>query len=36
MWRSKKHNVVSKSSVEAKFILIAFGICELLWMKIVL
>jgi hypothetical protein len=36
MWRSKKHNVVSRSSVEAKFILIAFGICELLWMKIVL
>lgn len=35
-WRSKKQNVVSRSSAEAKFISIAFGISELLWMKNVL
>ena len=35
-WRSKKQNVVSRSSAEAKFISISFGISELLWMKNVL
>ena len=35
-WRSKKQSVVSRSSAEAEFRLMALGICELLWMKIIL
>ena len=35
-WRSKKQNVVAWSSVEAEFRAMAQGICELLWMKIIL
>jgi len=35
-WRSKKHNVVSRSSAEAEFRSMTLGICELLWIKIVL
>lgn len=35
-WRSKKQNVVSRSSAEAEFRSMALGICELLWMKIIL
>jgi hypothetical protein len=34
-WRSKKQNV-SRSSAEAEFKSMALGICELLWMKIIL
>lgn len=33
-WRSKKQNVVARSSVEAKFR--AHGVCELLWLPIIL
>ena len=35
-WRSKKQNIVARSSAEAEFRSMAHGICELLWMKIVL
>ncbi|RVW64248.1 Retrovirus-related Pol polyprotein from transposon RE1 [Vitis vinifera] len=35
-WRSKKHNVVARSSAEAEFRAMAQGVCELLWLKIVL
>ena len=35
-WRSKKQNVVVHSSAEGEFRAMAQGICELLWMKIVL
>ena len=35
-WRSKKQNVVSRSSAEAEFRAMAQGVCELLWMKIIL
>lgn len=33
--RSKKQSMVARSSVEAEFRVMALGICELLWMKIV-
>ena len=36
IWRSKKRNIVARSSAEAKFGSMALGICELLWFKIVL
>ncbi|CAH9070189.1 unnamed protein product [Cuscuta europaea] len=32
-WRSKKQNVVARSSVESEFRAMANGICELLWIK---
>ena len=32
-WRSKKQNVVAKSSAEVEFRAIAHGICEALWIK---
>ena len=32
-WKSKKQNVVARSSVEAEFRSIAHGICEVLWNK---
>lgn len=35
-WRSKKQNVVARSSAEAEFRVMASGICELLWIKIIL
>jgi hypothetical protein len=35
-WRSKKQNVVARSSAEAEFRAMAQGTCELLWMKIIL
>ena len=35
-WRSKKQNVVARSSAEAKFRAIVAGICKLLWVKIIL
>lgn len=35
-WRSKKQNVVARSSAESEFRAIAHGICELLWLKIIL
>ncbi|KAK2965725.1 hypothetical protein RJ640_025451, partial [Escallonia rubra] len=35
-WRSKKQPVVARSSSEAEFRLMAQGICELLWLKIIL
>ena len=35
-WRSKKQNVVARSSAEAEFRTMAQGVCELLWLKIVL
>ncbi|PON66810.1 Ribonuclease H-like domain containing protein, partial [Trema orientale] len=35
-WRSKKQNVVARSSAEAEFRALAQGICELMWLKRVL
>ena len=35
-WRSKKQNVVARSSTELEFRVIAQGLCELLWLKIIL
>jgi len=35
-WRSKKQHVVARSSAKAKFRVMAQGVCELLWMKIIL
>ena len=35
-WRSKKHNVVTRSYAESEFRAIAQGLCELLWLKIIL
>ena len=35
-WRSKKKNVVARSSAESEFRAIAQGLCELLWLKIIL
>lgn len=32
-WRSKKQNVVARSSAEAEFRAVAHGICEALWIK---
>ena len=32
-WRSKKQNVVARSSVEVEFRVVAHGICKLLWLK---
>ncbi|XP_048139417.1 uncharacterized mitochondrial protein AtMg00810-like [Rhodamnia argentea] len=32
-WRSKKQNVVARSSAEAEFRAMAQGVCELLWLK---
>ncbi|PON70048.1 hypothetical protein TorRG33x02_258020, partial [Trema orientale] len=33
-WRSKKQNLVARSSAEAEFKAMALGVCELLWLKI--
>lgn len=35
-WRSKKHNIVAQYSAEAEFWATTQGICELLWLKIIL
>ena len=35
-WKSKKQNVVARSSAEVEFQAMAQGICELLWKKIIL
>ena len=35
-WRSKKQNVVARSSAEVEFKAMAQGVCELSWMKIIL
>ena len=35
-WKSKKQNIVVRSSAEAEFRAMAMRICELLWLKIVL
>lgn len=35
-WRSKKQNVVAKSTAEAEFRAMAHGVCEVLWLKILL
>ena len=35
-WRSKKQNVVARSTAEAEFRAMAHGVCELLWLKIIL
>ena len=35
-WRSKKQPVVARSSAEAELRALAQGICELLWLKIIL
>jgi hypothetical protein len=32
-WRSKKQNVVARSSVEAEYRAMAQGVCELLWLR---
>ena len=32
-WRSKKQNVVARSSAEAEFRSVAHGICEVLWIR---
>ena len=35
-WRSKKQNVVARSSAEAEFRSVTHGICEVLWIKRIL
>jgi len=35
-WRSKKQNVVARSSVKVEFRVMAEVVCELLWVKIIL
>ena len=32
-WRSKKHNVLAGSSVEAELRVVAHGICEIMWIR---
>ena len=32
-WKSKKHDVVAKSSVGAEYRAMALAICELIWLK---
>ena len=36
MWRRKKQNVVAWSSVEVEFIGMALGVCEALWLRLLL
>ena len=35
-WRNKKQNVVTRSRAEVEFRVMALGVCELLWLKIIL
>ena len=35
-WRSKKQNVVARSSAEAEFRGMALGVCEALWLRLLL
>jgi hypothetical protein len=35
-WHSKKQAVVAKSSAEVEFKFMAHGVCEILWLKILL
>ena len=35
-WRSKKQNVVARSSAKAEFRAMAVEVCELLWVNIIL
>jgi hypothetical protein len=35
-WRSKKQSVVARSTAEAEFRAMAHGVCELLWVQILL
>ena len=35
-WRSKRQTVVARSSTESEFRAMAHGVCELLWLKIIL
>ena len=35
-WKNKKQNVVARSSVEAEFRGMALGLCEALWLKLLL
>lgn len=35
-WRSKKQNIVARSSAKDEFRAMAKGICESLWLKIIL
>jgi len=35
-WRSKKQNVVARSSAEAEYRSMAQGICEMIWLKRIL
>jgi len=35
-WRCTKQNVVARSSAKAEFRVMAHGVCELLWLKIIL
>ena len=35
-WRSKKQNVVARSSAEAEFRGMTLGICEVLWLRLLL
>lgn len=35
-WRSRKQSVVARSSAESEFRAIAHGLCEILWVKIIL
>lgn len=35
-WRNKKYSVMARLSAESEFRSMAFGVCELLWLKIVM
>ena len=35
-WRSKKQNVVARSTAKAEFRAMAHGVCEILWLRILL
>ena len=35
-WRSKKQSIMARSSVEVEFRAMTFGLCKLLWLKIIL
>ena len=32
-WRSKKQNVMARSSIEAEYKVMAYGVCEVFWLK---